>query len=89
MAGEDGAVIAAVLSKITDKKDVNKALLSYEVSGLGFSHSAIPFELWLTSDLLFSSVFARLAPTGLSSRLASPATTSTFPMDRSRLLATR
>lgn len=32
MAGEDGAVIAAVLSKITDKKDVNKALLSYEVS---------------------------------------------------------
>lgn len=31
MAGEDGAVIAAVLAKITDKKDVNKALLAYQV----------------------------------------------------------
>lgn len=31
MAGEDGAVIAAVLAKITDKSQVNKALLQYQV----------------------------------------------------------
>jgi hypothetical protein len=53
MAGEDGAVIAAVLSKITDKRDVNKALLSYEVSRFGASASSVLVpESWLTSHLL-------------------------------------